>query len=174
MSERSRETRAERGFGWLIFAGSFAIVAAIFVLVPGAWNVTLPETLKFDPAPLLAQGWLVQVHVATVAVALLLGPVQFLLRKGTQLHRTFGWAWAACMFTTAVATFFIRDMRDGQLSPIHIFSLMTLIGVPMALWMAQRRVMSHARTMIGLYIGLVIAGVTAIAPGRLIWDMFFG
>jgi len=28
--------------------------------------------------------------------------------------------------------------------------------------------------MIGLYIGLVIAGVTAIAPGRVIWDMFFG
>ena len=51
---------------------------------------------------------------------------------------------------------------------------MALIGVPMALWLARVKVMSHARAMVGLYIGLVIAGVTAIAPGRVIWNMFFG
>lgn len=150
------------------------MVAAVFVFTPGAWSVALPETLKFDLSPLLTQSWLVQFHVVTVAVALLLGPVQFLLPKGTPVHRVFGWIWAAAMFSTAIATFFIRDMRDGQFSPIHIFSVMTLVGVPLALWTARIKLMSHARAMIGLYIGLVIAGVTAIAPGRLIWDMFFG
>jgi uncharacterized membrane protein len=85
----------------------------------------------------------------------------------------FGWTWAAAMFSTAIATFFIRDMRDGQFSPIHIFSVMTLVGVPMALWLARMNVMSHARAMMGLYIGIVFAGVTAFAPGRVIWDMFF-
>lgn len=168
------EERADRGLGLLIFAGCFAVVIAIFVLTPGAWNVALPETLKFDLAPLFAQSWLVQFHVATVAVALLLGPVQFVLAKGSGLHRMFGWIWAAAMLSTAIATFFIRDMRDGQFSPIHIFSVMALIGVPMALWLARVKVMSHARAMVGLYIGLVIAGVTAIAPGRVIWEMFFG
>jgi len=172
--ERNGDTRAERRMGWVIFAGCMAIVAAIFVFTPGAWSVAMPETLKFDLAPLFAQSWLVQFHVVTVAIALALGPVQFLLPKGSGLHRTLGWAWAAMMFATAIATFFIRDMRDGQFSPIHIFSVMTFIGVPLALWLARVKVMSHARAMIGLYIGLVIAGVTAIAPGRVIWEMFFG
>jgi len=177
MSEQASqqdETRADRRLGWLIFAGCFAVVIAIFVFTPGAWNVALPETLKFDLAPLFAQSWLVQFHVATVAIALVLGPAQFLLPKGSGLHRVFGWIWAAAMLSTAIATFFIRDMRDGQFSPIHIFSVMALIGVPMALWLARVKVMSHARAMVGLYIGLVIAGVTAIAPGRVIWNMFFG
>lgn len=165
--------RTDRRLGWAIFVGCMLVVAAIFVFTPGAWNVALPETLEFDLAPLMAQSWLVQFHVATVAVALVLGPLQFLLPKGTRLHRTFGWLWAAVMLSTAVATFFIRDMRDGQFSPIHIFSVMTLLGVPMALWLARVKAMSHARAMVGLYIGLLIAGVTAIAPGRVIWEMFF-
>lgn len=174
MSQQVDETRADRRAGWIVFAGCFAVVVAIFVFTPGAWSVALPETLKFDLGPLMAESWLVQFHVVTVAAALLLGPVQFLLPKGTGLHRTFGWIWAAAMFATAIATFFIRDMRDGQFSPIHIFSVMTFVGVPLALWLARVKVMSHARAMTGLYIGLVIAGVTAIAPGRVIWNMFFG
>ena len=177
MSDRATDqgdTRADRRAGWLVFAGCFAIVIAILVFTPGAWSVALPETLKFDLAPLFAQSALVQFHLATVAIALVLGPIQFVLPKGTGAHRLFGWIWAAAMLSTAIATFFIRDMRDGQLSPIHLFSLMTFIGVPMALWLARVKVMSHARAMTGLYIGLVIAGVTAIAPGRLVWETFFG
>ncbi|MEZ5956787.1 MAG: DUF2306 domain-containing protein [Hyphomonadaceae bacterium] len=168
------ETPADRRVGRLIFAGCFAVMIAIFMFTPGAWSVALPETLKFDLSPLLAKGWLVQFHVATVAVALLFGPVQFVLPKGTGAHRVFGWIWATCMCATAVATFFVREMRDGQFSPIHIFSLMTLVGVPVALWLARARVVSHARAMIGLYVGLLVAGVTAVAPGRVIWEMFFG
>ncbi len=173
-AERFKDTATDKRMGWVIFAGCFLVVVAVFVFTPGAWSVALPEALKFDLAPLLAQSRLVQFHVATVAAALLIGPVQFLLPKGTGAHRVFGWIWAAAMLSTAIATFFIRDMRDGQFSPIHVFSVMALVGVPLALWTARIRVMSHARAMIGLYIGLVIAGVTAIAPGRLIWDMFFG
>jgi uncharacterized membrane protein len=135
----------------------------------------LPQArLQFDLAPLLAQNWLIQFHIATVVIALALGPLQFVLPKGVALHRVLGWTWAVAMFATAFATFFIRDMNDGQFSPIHIFSVMTFVGVPMALWLARIKVASHARAMIGLYIGLVIAGVTAIAPGRLIWEMFLG
>lgn len=172
--EPMTETRADRRTSWLVSAACFAAVITIFALTPGAFGIAMPRTLKFDLAPLIAQSWLVQFHVATVAVALALGPVQFLLSKGTALHRAFGWTWAIAMFATALATFFIRDMRDGAFSPIHIFSAMTFVGVPLALWLARAKAMSHARAMIGLYIGLLIAGITAIAPGRLIWAMFFG
>ncbi|MGD9982378.1 MAG: DUF2306 domain-containing protein [Hyphomonadaceae bacterium] len=165
----------DRRVSFLITLASLVIVVLILGLTPGAVPRDWPAArLQVDLAPLMAQNWLVQFHIATVVAALALGPVQFALPKGTGFHRTLGWAWAGAMFSTAVATFFIRDMRDGQLSPIHIFSLMTFIGVPMALWLARVKVASHARTMVSLYVGLVIAGVTAIAPGRLIWEMFFG
>lgn len=173
-SDRYADTPRDRRMGFLITAASFVIVALILVLTPGALSVAMPETLKFDLAPLLAQSWLVQFHIATVVIALALGPVQFVLPKGTGLHRVLGWIWAIAMFATAFATFFIRDMNDGQFSPIHIFSVMTFLSVPLGLWLARVKVASHARTMVGLYIGLVIAGVTAIAPGRLIWETFFG
>jgi len=172
----TQETKADQRVGWVITAVCFAAVAAILTLTPGALNLVGFDQINWrapDLTPLFAQSALVQFHVVTVAVALLVGPVQFALPKGTGAHRVFGWIWAAAMLSTAIATFFIRDMRDGQFSPIHLFSLMALIGLPLALWLARKKVMSHARAMIGLYIGLVIAGVTAIAPGRLIWDMFF-
>lgn len=172
---RYTDTAADKRKSFIITTLSFVVVAAILVLTPGALPHAFPEArLQFDPGPLLRHGWLVQFHVATVIIALALGPVQFLLPKGRLHHRVLGWIWAVAMFSTAVATFFIRDMRDGQLSPIHIFSLMTFIGVPMALWLARVKVASHARAMTGLYIGLVIAGVTAIAPGRLVWETFLG
>ncbi len=172
---RYADTARDRRTSFLITLGCFTAVALILLLTPGAMPSSLPRPqLQFDLGPLMAQSWLVQFHVATVVIALALGPVQFILPKGKTLHRVLGWTWAAAMFSTAVATFFIRDMRDGQLSPIHLFSMMTFIGVPMALWLARVKVASHARSMTGLYIGLVIAGVTAIAPGRLVWETFFG
>ncbi len=171
--DRYRDTAKDRRTSLLITAASFVIVALILALTPGALPRTLPQTLQFDMAPALQESWLVQFHLITVFMALALGPVQFALPKGTRFHRAAGWFWAGAMFSTAIATFFIRDMRDGQFSPIHIFSLMTFVGVPAALWLARVKVMSHARAMIGLYIGLVIAGVTAIAPGRIIWETFF-
>lgn len=172
--DRLSSTPRERRIGFLVTIGCWLVVALVLLLTPGALPRSLPQAqVQFDLSPLLAKGWLVQFHVVTVVIALALGPVQFALPKGSGLHRVLGWIWAAAMFATALATFFIRDMRDGQFSPIHIFSLMAFIGVPLALWLARVKAMSHARAMIGLYIGLCIAGLTAIAPGRVVWDMLF-
>jgi uncharacterized membrane protein len=174
ITERVADAPRDRRTGFLITAGCFIVVALVLLLTPGALPRSLPQAqFQFDLSPLLAQSALVQFHVATVLIALALGPVQFVLPKGNGLHRVLGWTWAVAMFATALATFFIRDMRDGQFSPIHIFSLMAFVGVPFALWLARVKAMSHARAMVGLYVGLVIAGLTAIAPGRVVWDMLF-
>ena len=171
------DTRAERRFSWWIFALTTAAVVAILALTPGAVNLAALTQIKLrtpDFGPLFAQSALVQFHVATVAIALVLGPVQFALPKGTRAHRVMGWIWVSAMLSTSIATLFIRDMNDGQFSPIHLFSLMTFVGVPMAVLAAKHgRIATHTRAMIGLYIGLIIAGVTAISPGRLVWDVFF-
>lgn len=167
----------QRRFSWLPLIGSMTAVVLILYFTPGAvnfdaWQRARAHAPDFDP--LFAQTLLVQAHVVTVTLALVLGPVQFVLPKGTAPHRAIGWIWSLSMFSTAVMTLFIRNMNHGAFSPIHLFSLMTLIGVPMAVWLAKTgRIAAHTRAMVGLYIGLVIAGVTAIAPGRLIWDMFF-
>ena len=172
-----QQAKEERRFSWWIFGLSMVAVAAILALTPGAVNLSALAHMKLrapDFGPLMAQSALVQFHVVTIAIALVLGPVQFALPKGTRAHRVTGWIWVSAMFSTAVATLFIRDMNHGQFSPIHLFSLMTLIGTPLAVLAArQGRVAAHTRAMIGLYVGLVIAGVTAIAPGRLVWEMFF-
>lgn len=177
MTSQNPDAAKSGRFSWLPLVISMTAVVLILGLTPGAVNFEAWSQIRLrapDFGPLFAQRLLVQAHVVTMALALVLGPVQFVLPKGTVLHRTIGWIWSLSMLSTAVMTLFIRDMNNGAFSPIHLFSLMTFIGVPMAIWLARTgRIAAHTRAMIGLYIGLVIAGVTAIAPGRLIWEMFF-
>lgn len=176
-SAEGADAGAQKRAGWMVTAICFAIVAAILGFTPGAVDFGAWAGIRLrapDFGPLLAQSLLVQFHVVTVVIALVVGPVQFALPKGTRAHRVAGWIWVSAMLSTAVATLFIRDMIPGQFSPIHIFSVMSLIGVPLAILAARAgNIAAHQRAMTGLYIGLVIAGVTAIAPGRLVWDMFF-
>lgn len=166
---------------WKRFASVMALsllaIAGILALQPG--SVDLAAILRIEPhldlQPLWRAAPLIQVHVLTVFYALLVGPIQFLAPKGTGLHRALGWTWALAMLTTAVTSLFIREINHGAFSPIHIFSVWTLVSLPLAVWFARTgKISSHRSTMIGLYVGLVIAGLLAIAPGRLIWDMFFG
>jgi uncharacterized membrane protein len=63
----------------------------------------------------------------------------------------------------------------GQIGPIHIFSVVTLISIPLAIYHIRRgNVAGHRRAMIGPYIGIIAAGIFAAMPGRLIGDMLFG
>jgi len=161
----------------VVMAISLVVIAAILAMQPG--SVDLAAILQIQPhvdlEPLWAAPLIVQVHIVTVLYALAVGPIQFLLPKGTPFHRFLGWTWALAMLVTATASLGIREINHGQFSPIHIFSVWTLISLPLAIIFAKRgNVPAHRRTMVGLYIGLVIAGLLAIAPGRLIWDMFFG
>ncbi|MBX7249051.1 MAG: DUF2306 domain-containing protein [Caulobacteraceae bacterium] len=161
----------------LVMTASLAAIAAILSMQPG--SVDLAAILHIQPqldlAPLARAPLLVQVHLLTVLYALLVGPIQFLLPKGTRLHRVLGWSWALAMLVTALASLGIREINHGQFSPIHLFSAWTLASLPLAVIFARRgAIQAHRGTMVGLYVGLVIAGLLAIAPGRLFWDIFFG
>lgn len=158
-------------------AVSLAVITGVLVMVPGAVDLASfgQARPQLDLAPFLAAPGLIQVHLATVIVALMLGPVQFAMPKGTPGHRVLGWTWIAAMGSTAVSSLFIREINDGQLSPIHFFSFWTLVSLPLAVWFAKRgMIRAHRGTMVGLYIGLIIAGLLSAAPGRLTWDIFFG
>lgn len=118
----------------------------------------------------------IQIHLAGVAVAIAIGLILLAGVKGTTAHRALGWGWVTAMGTAAVSSLFIRIVNHGQFSLIHLISAWTIVSLPMALAAARRhKVKVHARMMTGMFTGgLVLAGITAFVPGRLMWQMVFG
>ncbi|OYW29387.1 MAG: hypothetical protein B7Z44_04935 [Caulobacter sp. 12-67-6] len=59
---------------------------------------------------------------------------------------------------------------------IHLLSGWTLIALPMGVFAIKRgRVAAHRRTMTGMFVGgLLVAGLLALFPGRLLWHVFLG
>jgi uncharacterized membrane protein len=107
------------------------------------------------------------IHLATVLPALPLGAYILLSRKGGRTHRLLGRIWAAMMIVTAISSFWLRS--NGSLSFIHIFAVITLVSIPLAVIAIRRGdVERHRRAMTGTYVGLVVAGAFAFLPGRLL------
>ncbi len=69
----------------------------------------------------------------------------------------------------------IVDMRSG-INALHIFTVVTVVSLWSGLTGIRRgNVRRHAASMAGLYIGgLIIAGITAFIPGRMMWNVVFG
>lgn len=120
------------------------------------------------PPPLV-----VYVHLAAALGAMLIGAVQLARPKGTASHRAIGWTWAVLMFTVALSSLWIP--RFLQFSWIHLFTLLVLVTLPLALWNAHRGdVESHRKGMRGLYIGgLIVAGIFTLVPGRLLGNFLW-
>lgn len=119
------------------------------------------------------------IHLATVIPALPLGAYILWRRKGDRLHKFLGRIWAALMFTTAIVSFWIgRPNGSGlfgtHLSFIHIFAIVTIVSIPMGIWLARTgNIKDHYRAMQGPYIGLIIAGLFAFLPGRILGSLVF-
>jgi uncharacterized membrane protein len=118
---------------------------------------------------------IIWLHLATVLTPLMLTPVQLLRRRGDGLHRMLGWVWAVLMFATAAVSFGIRG-EDGSFSLIHIFSVITVITVPLMVFAARNhRVAAHRRAVLSIITGaLLIAGYFTLIPGRLLGGWLWG
>ena len=125
----------------------------------------------FFEAPLI-----IQVHAVAAILSLLIGLLQFLGPKGTLPHRTLGLAFVMAMMVTATTAIFIRQINDGHFSPIHIFVPLTFLGLYGLVRHAMaHRGMRHGKEARGLVIGaLLIPGLLAFLPGRLMWWVVFG
>ncbi|WP_421788440.1 DUF2306 domain-containing protein [Hyphobacterium sp.] len=130
-----------------------------------------PDFNAFATAPLI-----IQIHAGAAIGALGLGLVQLLAPKGTIPHRTLGYVWVALMLITALTAIFIRQINDGQFSFIHIFVPLTLFGLFGLITHARAlRTDKHRNAVFGLFFGaLIVPGLFAFMPGRLMWQMFFG
>lgn len=156
---------------WLRVAAASA-ATLLFALCTYA---VLRWMLGFAPATPWVREVALATHLITVIPAIPLGTYVILSRKGGARHKLLGKIWLALMFVTAISTIFIRNINDGQFSWIHAFTLLTLIAVPQAIVSArQGRIAAHKNHIRNFFIGaLVIAGLTAFAPGRTMWQWAF-
>lgn len=126
--------------------------------------------------PLLDAPLAVQIHVAAVLPAALLGAFILLNRKGAALHRLLGKAWMVLMVVTSLSSFFIHqiDLFYG-FSPIHLLSIFVLVGVWRAISAARaHNIRAHKATVVGMYFGGIVgAGLFTLIPGRIMNAVVF-
>lgn len=116
---------------------------------------------------------LIAFHISTALLAIVLGAAMFARPKGTPSHRLLGRIWVASMAATAFGSFWIQS--SGQFSWIHLLSTWTLFGLVMAVRNARLgKIQAHRGWMIGLYMGLAIAGAFTLLPSRMLGSLVFG
>jgi len=156
-------------------AARLITAAAAMLLLALCGYALLRWLLGYAPATPWVRDVALATHLVTVIPAIALGAYVILSRKGNARHRLLGKIWLALMFATAISTLFIRNFNDGQFSWIHLFTLLTFIAVPKAIMTARRgQIEAHKKHLRNFFIGaLLIAGLTAFAPGRTMWQWAF-
>ena len=95
-------------------------------------------------------------------------------RKGNRTHRMLGRVWAALMMMTALSSFGVHSITGG-FSPIHILSVITIVGLVVSVRAAMRgKIRIHQRAISRLFISLVLAGLATFIPGRLMFAWLAG
>lgn len=114
------------------------------------------------------------IHLAFSMIAMVLILAIFALPKGLGAHRILGRVAAAALLLSALSSFAIQSR--GHLSALHILSVVMLVNIPYAIWMARiGRIGAHRRAMLAGAGGLFVAGLVAtLAPGRYLHTMLFG
>jgi len=115
------------------------------------------------PIPIVA-------HLVAAGLSVILGVGVLVLKKGTVHHRLLGGIWALAMFVTALSSFGIHALNPGHFSWVHGLSVLTLLSLVRAFWaIRQGNVRVHRNAMLGSFVGLVVAGIVAMAtPHRLL------
>lgn len=117
----------------------------------------------------------VQVHMLVAVGALILGIIMFSRKKGTWAHKMTGRVFAMLMFLTAFSAIFIREIKEGSFSWIHIFVPITFFALfETVFYIRKGNLKGHKRAVKGLFFGaLLIPGVFSFMPGRTMWMIFF-
>lgn len=127
-------------------------------------------------APLLDAPVAIQIHVAAVLPAAVIGAYLLWAGKGTPVHRLLGKAWLGLMLITALSSFFIHEINLFRgFSPIHLLSVYVLVGCYLAYRSARaHRIVAHKRQVLGLYLGGIVgAGLFTLLPGRIMNELVF-
>lgn len=127
--------------------------------------------------PLLEAPLAIQIHVATILPAALIGAFLLVWRgRGTPLHRLLGKIWIGLMLVSALSSFFIHELRIWQgFSPIHLLSIFVVVGCLRVVWLARHgRIAAHRRLVTQIYVGsILIAGGFTLMPYRIMHAVVF-
>lgn len=166
-------TKAVQGRGfWRDQAGIFAATAVVATILwllsswagPGATSDGM----------VAGRDIALPVHLVCALIALPLGAYVLWRPKGTPTHKLLGRFWAILMLVIAVSSYWLRTLSGG-FSFIHLLSVLTLVSIPFGIYQARRHdIGGHLRTMRGVYIGLIVAGLFAMAPERTLGGLLFG
>jgi uncharacterized membrane protein len=116
------------------------------------------------------------VHLAFGLLALMVGAILMVGRKGARMHRILGWGWVLAVGIVALTSLFIKTLSPGRFSMIHLLSGYVIIALPLAVAAARRHdVQRHRRYMTGMFFGgFAVNLFFVLLPGRLVWNLFFG
>lgn len=148
-----------------LLVGATMLAAATTIAVARVLTGMTPSTYEAKQVAIL-------IHLSTVLPAIPLGLWVLLARKGDARHKMLGRIWAVLMLTAATSAIFIRTINHGQFSLIHLFVPVVFLALFRAIRAARMgRIALHKRLMWTLYsAGLLLPGMFAFLPGRLLWN----
>lgn len=99
------------------------------------------------------------IHSISSLIALIVGSVSLLKKKGTKIHKILGWIFVGSMFISASSSFWIYNKR---FSAIHILSVLVLFWLFKAVHAVRFKPKNwlhiHASSIGAAYIAIIIAG----------------
>tara|TARA_Y100001954_G_scaffold7367_1_gene7545 strand:- start:583 stop:972 length:390 start_codon:yes stop_codon:yes gene_type:complete len=126
---------------------------------------------------LFAQAQPIPLHAVAAMAAIILGGVQFYMKKGGILHKLIGRTWIGLMVVVSVSSFFIHKIELwGAYSPIHLLSVWTIFSLGLAIYYVRvGNIKRHKQVMIALYgFALLLTGLFTLMPGRVMHQIVFG
>ncbi len=120
-------------------------------------------------APVIEAGFVIQLHIVSALIALVVGPFALWRKRRDRVHKVLGYIWVTSMGFAALISFAIPSVFSPiGFGPIHLLSIYGLYG----LWVAMRAifrkdVVLHKTVMENVYVrGLALAGALNFLPGR--------
>ncbi len=117
------------------------------------------------------------IHLNAALWAILSGVSQIVASKGTKVHKVIGWSWMTAMVIVALSSFWLTGFMNllWGYSPIHLLSIWILVCVAVSIYSAKTgNIKRHRGFAIGAFLGVIGAGIGALAPDRLIHQWLFG
>lgn len=115
----------------------------------------------------------IQIHLLVVVASIIVGFFNFILTKGTRLHKANGQLWVGLMLMASVSSFFI--MPTGHHTWLHLLAIVVIVSVIIGvIAIRQENKRLHIGCMLGSYVGTVVsAAIAASVPGRLLNNLLF-
>ena len=126
---------------------------------------------------LLAESHPIPLHAIAAMMAIILGGIQFYMKKGGSIHKRLGRIWVGLMLIVSVSSFFIHEIKLwGAYSPIHLLSIWTIISLGLAIYFVRvGNIKRHKQVMLALYgFALILTGLFTFMPGRVMYQIAFG